>query len=287
MNTAPRIDDVMLMAYVDGEVDAATAREIEGAIAADPGVAARVRALRATAGLARGAYAGVLHEPVPERLLAALQAPAAAVAAGGGSVVTLRPRASRPASAWRTVAWAAAAAVVAVTLFAAGTRTGVVRIGAPSPSVQLASADTDRWLDNLAAFFREYDGTLQKEQRLLVDFGAEHISELESWFSARLNRRIAVPDLSQFGFQPQGGRLLIIGGRPAAQFLYAGEGNTLVGLVVALTDQPQRGGRLDAREDVNIVHWRENGYAYAFVGKIDGQRLWRMADVTWSALKPI
>ena len=286
MNTAPRIDDVMLMAYVDGEVDAGTAREIEGAIAADPGVAARVRALRATAGLARGAYAGVLHEPVPERLLAALQAPAASAAAGG-TVVALRPRAPRPASAWRTAAWAAAAAVLAVAVFAAGNRTGFVRLGAPSPSAQLASADTDRWLDNLAAFLREYDGTLQKEQRLLVDFGAEHISELETWFSARLNRRISVPDLSQFGFQPQGGRLLIIGGKPAAQFLYAGEGNTLVGLVVALTDQPQRSGRLDARDDVNIVHWRENGYAYAFVGKIDGQRLWRMADVTWSALKPI
>ena len=96
-----------------------------------------------------------------------------------------------------------------------------------------------------------------------------------------------MPDLSSFGFQPQGGRLLIIGGKPAAQFLYAGENSQLVGLVVAMTDQPARGGRLEQRDGVNIVHWRENGYAYAFVGKTDGQKLWRMADATWSALKPI
>jgi anti-sigma factor RsiW len=192
------------------------------------------------------------------------------------------------ASGWRTAAWSAAAAAAAVAVFAGATHPpGIMRIIAPSTQVQLASADNEGWLDNVAAFYREYDGTLQAEQRLLVDFGAEHIGELEKWFSARLNRQISVPDLSAFGYQPQGGRLLIIRGRPAAQFLYSGEGNQLVGLVVAVTDQANRGGRLDTRADVNIVHWRENGYTYAFVGKIDGQKLWRMADLTWSALKPI
>ena len=246
-----------------------------------------MRQFRATAALARGAYAGVLHEPVPERLVAALQSASADVTPGAANVVPMRPRAPRP-SGWRTAAWAAAAAVVAVGVFAGATRPpGIMRLIAPSTQVQLASADNEGWLDNVAAFYREYDGTLQSEQRLLVDFGAEHIGELEKWFSARLNRQISVPDLSAFGYQPQGGRLLIIRGRPAAQFLYAGDGNTLVGLVVAVTDQPNRGGRLDTRTDVNIVHWRENGYTYAFVGKIDGQKLWRMADLTWSALKPI
>jgi anti-sigma factor RsiW len=63
-----RVDDVMLMAYVDGEVDAATAREIEAAIAADPAVAARAQRLRNSAVMARAAFADALHEPVPERL---------------------------------------------------------------------------------------------------------------------------------------------------------------------------------------------------------------------------
>jgi anti-sigma factor RsiW len=289
MSSVVRIDDVMLMAYVDGEVDAATAREIESAMAEDPTVAARVHQFRATAALARGAFAGVLHEPVPERLVAVLQAaPVAAPAAETAptaNVVPLKPRARPPI--WRGVGWAAAAAVFGVAVLAGGARTGYVRFGFPTTSQQLAAADNEGWLDNVAAFYREYDGTLQSEQRLLVDFGAEHMGELEKWFSTKLNRQITVPDLAPFGFQPQGGRLLIIRGRPAAQFLYEGENHQLIGLVVAMTDQPNRGGRLDTRGDVNLVHWRENGYTYAFVGKIDGQKLWRMADLTWSALKPI
>jgi hypothetical protein len=34
------------------------------------------------------------------------------------------------------------------------------------------------------------------------------------------------------------------------------------------------------------VSWRESGYAYAFIGRIDGKRLWAMADATWAKLKP-
>ncbi|MBL8697515.1 MAG: anti-sigma factor [Alphaproteobacteria bacterium] len=292
----PRTDDVMLMAYVDGEVDAATARDIETAIAADPALRARVAMFRESASLTRGAFTEVLHEPVPDRLLAAIRGPvlaaaaAAPVAASAHNVVTLnRPAAPPRATGWRTAGWAAAAAIAAVAVFAAGQRSGFVRFEASTPAIQQASVnpDSERWLENLAGYYREYDSTLQRDQRLLVDFGAEHIGELEKWFGARLNRQIAVPDLSQFGYRAEGGRFVVVAGKPAAQFLYSGENKELIQLVVAMTDLPERGGRLDQRGDVNIVHWRENGYAYAFVGKIEGQRLWRMADITWVKLKPV
>lgn len=61
----------MLMAYADGELDAQTRQAIEAEMAADPQVAqavARQRAMRAEVG---AAYAGVLDEPVPDRLLRA------------------------------------------------------------------------------------------------------------------------------------------------------------------------------------------------------------------------
>jgi hypothetical protein len=56
--------------------------------------------------------------------------------------------------------------------------------------------------------------------------------------------------------------------------------------VIGFTDQPDRGGRLDQRDEINVVSWREKGYVYAFIGRIDGQRLWRMADASWAKLKP-
>ena len=60
-----------LMAYADGELDAETRRAIEAEIAVDPQVGQEVerhRALRAEVG---GAFAGMLEEPVPDRLLRA------------------------------------------------------------------------------------------------------------------------------------------------------------------------------------------------------------------------
>lgn len=59
----------ILMAYADGELDAATRSAIEAEMALDPRVAQEVerhRAMRAEVG---GAFAGVLQEPVPDRLL--------------------------------------------------------------------------------------------------------------------------------------------------------------------------------------------------------------------------
>ncbi|MBI3454091.1 MAG: anti-sigma factor [Rhodospirillales bacterium] len=280
MTRADRVDDVMLMAYVDGEVDAITAREIEAAIAADPATSARARALRDSAALPRAAFADVLHEEVPDRLIAAL----GKTEEGNAPAVDLASRrAARPAR--HMLGWAVAAALATLIIGAGGTY-GYLRGFAPiRPELQTVAAD--RWIDNVAAFYKEYAGTLAKEDRLLVDFNAEHIGDLESWFGARLKRRLSVPDLSAQGFFPQGGRLLIIGGRPAAQFLYFSQGGELVGLVVAFSNEGNLPGNLAKRGDVNVVYWREGGYAYAFVGQIDSKRLWHLADVSWKSLDTI
>ena len=67
----------ILMAYADGELDAQTRRAIEAEMTVDPQVAQEVerhRAMRAEVG---GAFAGLLDEPVPDRLLrAAKKSPA-------------------------------------------------------------------------------------------------------------------------------------------------------------------------------------------------------------------
>jgi anti-sigma factor RsiW len=293
MSQMTRIDDVMLMAYVDGEVDAQTAREIESALVHDSTLSQRVALFRQTASLTRGAFTEVLHEPVPDRLTAVFRGTRhAAPAPDTANVIAFeqRPAQTRtPArgGVLRTAAWAAAAAISAVALFAAGTQSGWVHLVDPPPQQLASSTDSERWVDNLAAWYRVHLSSYQKEQRLLVDVGAENIGELEKWVGAKLQRQISLPDLAQFGYRQQGGRLLLIGGRPAAQFFYEGDNRELVQLVVGVTDQEDRGGRLDTRDDINVVSWREKGYAYAFIGRIDGQRLWLMADVTWAKLKPI
>ncbi|MEE9210918.1 MAG: RT0821/Lpp0805 family surface protein [Kiloniellales bacterium] len=69
-----RIEEERLVAYVDGELDAAAARAVEAAMAADPKLTATIAALRAEVALIRAAYQEPLRAEVPKRLVAAVDA---------------------------------------------------------------------------------------------------------------------------------------------------------------------------------------------------------------------
>ncbi|MDE2137690.1 MAG: hypothetical protein KGJ68_09655 [Gammaproteobacteria bacterium] len=94
-----------LIAYADGELDAAARAALEAAMAADPQLAQRVARHRALRARVQAAFAPVLEEPLPERLLASVRAAAAGPHAG--SVVALQPRAR---ARWSWPEWTAIAA---------------------------------------------------------------------------------------------------------------------------------------------------------------------------------
>ena len=67
------IDDDILQAYVDGELDAPSAARVEAALAHDAVLAHRVQQARDVRARLRAAFDPVLDEPVPARLSALLQ----------------------------------------------------------------------------------------------------------------------------------------------------------------------------------------------------------------------
>lgn len=263
-----RIDDLLLMAYVDGEVDGETAAEVERALELDTGLAARARAFREVGGLVRAAEAESLHEPVPQRLIDAIQ--------GADKVVPLRPVASGAARARSQRSWVGLALAASVAALAVGL--GVGYWGATyKDELSIAEAGSDNWLDQVAAFYNLYDRTLAKEERLLVDFHAEDLPELERWFASRMERELVVPDFSAQGYTAQGGRLIIVHGRPAAQLVYYADPGKLIGLVIGTTSATDTEPKLQSRENVNVLHWRQNGFAYAVVGHDDPKFLKELA----------
>lgn len=72
------IDEPTLMAFADGELPPEEAARVAAAIAADSTLAARVERMRHVRGALNATYDPVLQEPVPDRLAALLDAPAAA-----------------------------------------------------------------------------------------------------------------------------------------------------------------------------------------------------------------
>ena len=77
------VSDETLMAFADGEVDPATRAIVEAAMRDDPEVRRRVAHHQALREVVKGAFAAVIDEPVPQRLIAAARG------APAGSVVDL------------------------------------------------------------------------------------------------------------------------------------------------------------------------------------------------------
>lgn len=98
-----------LRAFVDGELDAADAAQVEAALAHDEAARRFVERERALRAQLQAAFAPVLDEPVPDRLMAALRAPAAHSVPTASAVVDLgaeRERRRPPTSpAPRRVGW--------------------------------------------------------------------------------------------------------------------------------------------------------------------------------------
>ena len=110
--------DEMLMRFADGELDPATAARIEQAMETDDGLVARVAAFIETRAQAQAALKPLLDEPVPEKLVAAVEQMIEAKRAGErpGTAQVLpfegRRAATRPSPRWMLPIAASVAAVI-------------------------------------------------------------------------------------------------------------------------------------------------------------------------------
>jgi hypothetical protein len=98
-----KVQDEMLMAYADGELDAAERAQVEAAMAADPQLARRVSAHQALRRTVATGFGKVLEEPVPERLATLARS---AVPSSKAQVLPFRRQAAaaRPWLQWGSLA---------------------------------------------------------------------------------------------------------------------------------------------------------------------------------------
>ena len=245
------INETDLHAYVDGELSAERATDVERWLAENPADAARVRAWR-TANRAIGTlHAEVLNLPVPARLNPAV------IAAGH------RRRLLRMAAG--------------VLLFMAGIGTGWMgnRLLAGSPAEQ-----------DLASRAISAHRVYTVEVRHAVEVAAADETHLISWLSKRLDHELRAPDLTASGFKLVGGRMLPNNGKPAAQFMYEdGGGRRLTMYVARCQPNVVTAFRYQRQEGVGAFYWMDGAVGYAVIGEGEREALYTLASVVYEQLE--
>ncbi|MGE0260822.1 MAG: anti-sigma factor [Alphaproteobacteria bacterium] len=284
-----RHSDEALVAYLDGELDTAEQRHVEAWLDADPEARNRMNALAHSADLVRGAYADIVDEPVPERLLAAARGETAGAAPSAEAEVVVLPRRRvvRPVfgrDRGRYIGFAAAAALFGIVIGGTGTYVGMGFLpkGNNTEQTQLTAAAAQRiWLDNAAA---SYKLALNAGDGMLVDVPASNNPREALQRISQNVPQVRLPDLKPWGLTLRGARLVAVDGKPAAQLVYVADDKALgaVTLVISAAKQPDLSPTIERRQDVNLLYWRNQGRAYALVGQADVGYLWGIAnDIAW------
>jgi anti-sigma factor RsiW len=276
------VDD-RLVAYLDGELESTERRALEARLDADPVVAARMAALARSDHLLRQAFDEVMHEPLPDRLIAAALGETGA--APPRIVRLVQRRTDKPATsgrAWR-IALPIAAAVAGLLAGSGAVYLGLVAAGGAGaqPATEAAAAN-DIWLDTAAGYFKLFVNT---GDHALVDLPASgDPREALQKISHSLSQAVRLPDLKPWGLTFRGARLVLVGGRPAAQLVYTTD-NKAIGpmtLIIGSSRRPDIPPTFNRRQDVNLLYWRHQGRAYALVGQADIGYLWSIGnDVAW------
>jgi anti-sigma factor RsiW len=112
----------------------------------------------------------------------------------------------------------------------------------------------------------------------LVDVPSSDQHTVKPWFQGKLNFAPLVPDLSADGFTLIGGRLDVVGGRPAAAIVYRRRRH-VVNLLILAADGPE--GQLTSAnvEGFHLLQWQKGGMAFSAVSDLNPAELREFATL--------
>jgi len=244
MSTERLITEETLHAYVDDRLGPDERTAVERHLAQHVEDAERVADFQAQRRLLREAFDPMLLEAVPERFI--------------------QRRFAAAPLLWRVaavVAWIAVGAVLG----------WGVRDRQESPP---QSAVYERALVERA---RMAHVIYSAENRRAVEVPASQEDDMIRWLSKRMNAAVRVPDLSEYGFQAMGGRLLPGAEGPACQIMYQNAAGKRLTIYLSRDPGNIRPVRFSDQDVVHVVFWSDGKLAFAVSAEIDREELGRIA----------
>ena len=267
-----QLNDSTLVAYVDDELDAELAREVEAAMAFDPEAQSRVQVFRETSELLRAIFGDSTRKSMPSGLT---NAPRRFEGRPGG-----RRR-------WRVaLPLAASLAAFAVSLG------GGYMAGLNHVQQQLEVTDLEHWLDEVANYYRLY----AQNDRYLVEMTAVETRDMEADLGDWLDRELRVPDLSRHGLTFRGARFVALEAfttvrsvaQPAVLLVYdLPDGGPLGLCITAFSPGTELLQTLGQRADMSVLYWTESGFAHVLMGWAEPKLLRAIATDIADHLEPI
>lgn len=251
--TNEHMNEWALHAYVDGELSAEQRAEVEALVARDPEAAGKVADWKRQRELLKTAFDGVLDEPAPQQLSAALRERAA-------------PSRLSP--------WLAMAAAVLLLLF--GGLGGWFLKGETAP---VAVADLGR--DAIEAH-----AVYAVEVRHPVEVKGDDKDHLQAWLSKRVGTAFSVPDLTEQGYTLLGGRLLSGDEGPAAMLMYEDKSGQRLSVLLASSGSNVETG-LKVQESGKFISctWQDGKLAVAVASEMARDPMLVLAKAVYEKLE--
>jgi anti-sigma factor RsiW len=246
MNERTAIENWMLHAYADGELDAHERRDVEQLVASDSAAKAEVETWLAQKAALKEAFAPLFNERVPPSLAA-----------------TLRRRGRH--SAWLRPALMAAGLALLI----------VGAAGGWFVAHEFAPMQTASFVDRAIVAYQVY----APEVRHPVEVAASDRDHLVAWLSKRIGEPLKIPDLSREGYTLLGGRLLAAEDRPAAQLMYEDADKHRIAIFLAANAGGQDTAFLVTEKgSITACYWLNEQLGFVITGETSRDKLMSMAN---------
>jgi anti-sigma factor RsiW len=124
-------------------------------------------------------------------------------------------------------------------------------------------------------------GVYVPEPRHAVEVKAQE-EHLARWLTRRIDLPVKLFDLSAYGFELVGGRLLPDGAGKSAQLMYQDAQGLRVTVYLRKPDVPTDATfRYERQGDLGVFYWVESGAGYALVGALPKEQLLALAEAIY------